>query len=109
MNKMNEDETFNYYQDDLTENFKIDKSKIRRKEVDLSKSYVQISLKIEYDLLDKLKKEADNEGTGYQTLMKQIIKDYFHDKALAGELSNMKHRLASLEINMINIQKRIVN
>ena len=41
MNKMNEDETFEYYQNDLEEDFKLDKSKvIRRKKVDLSKTTV---------------------------------------------------------------------
>ena len=98
MNKMNEDETFEYYQNDLDENFKLDKSKvIRRKKVGLSKATVQISLKLEYDLLTELKKEADTEGIGYQTLMKQIIKTYFNDKLVKGELVEIKNRLSSLE------------
>lgn len=107
MNKMNEDETFEYYQNDLDEDFKLDKSKvIRRKKVDLSKATVQISLKLEYDLLTELKKEADNEGIGYQTLMKQIIKTYFNDKLVKGELVEIKNRLSNLEDKVSNFQKR---
>lgn len=107
MNKMNEDETFEYYQNDLEEDFKLDKSKvIRRKKVDLSKTTVQISLKLEYDLLTELKKEADTEGIGYQTLMKQIIKTYFNDKLVKGELVEIKNRLSSLEDKVSNFQKR---
>ena len=106
MSKMTEDEAFEYYQNDLPEDFKLDKSKVVRRKVDLTKSTVQISLKLEYDLLSNLKKEAEDEGIGYQTLMKQIIKNYFHDKAVSGELIDIKNRLSNLENNIAKIQKR---
>lgn len=104
---MTEDEVFDYYQNDLPEDFKLDKSKVVRKgKIDTSKSTVQISLKIEYELLMTLKDEAENEGIGYQTLMKQIIKNYLHDKKVSGELIDIKNRLSNLENNIAKIQKR---
>ena len=97
MKKMNEDELFEHYQNDITKDFKVDKTKIRRKKVELTKATVQISLKLEYELLANLKEEAEKEGLGYQTLMKQIIKNYFHDKLVSGELNEIKNRLSTLE------------
>jgi len=106
---MSEGEAFEYYQNDLTEDFKLDKSKIvRRKKVDLSKATVQISLKLEYELLSDLKQEAENEGIGYQTLMKQIIKNYFHDKGVFGELTEIKNRLSTVEANIAKAQRKPV-
>ena len=53
-----------------------------------------------------MKKEADTEGIGYQTLMKQIIKTYFNDKLVKGELVEIKNRLSNLEDKVSNFQKR---
>lgn len=76
MKRMTEDEVFEYYQNGLPDDFKLDKSKIIRKKYDLSKATVQISVELEYDLLSELKEEADKKQLPYQTLMKQIIKDH---------------------------------
>lgn len=107
MKKTTEDEVFEYYQTDLPEDFKVDRSKIRRKQVDMSKATVQISLKLENDLLTKLKEEADQQDTGYQTLMKQIIRDYFHDKNINIELAKMNDKIKNLENNIVSIQKNL--
>lgn len=107
MTKKTEDEVFEYYQNDLPEDFKVDRSKIRRKKVDMSKATVQISLKLENDLLVKLRDEGDKQDIGYQTLMKQIIRDYFHDKTVNHELAIMNEKIKNLESNIISIQKNL--
>lgn len=70
MKSTNKDDLFEVYQNDMDDNFKLDKSKIIRKQIDLPNANVQISLKIEYELLDKLKSESELLGMGDQTLLK---------------------------------------
>lgn len=100
MNSTNKDDLFEVYQNDMDDNFKLDKSKIVRKKIDLPNANVQISLKIEYELLDKLKSESELLGMGYQTLLKNIARDYFkasETKKIIEELENMKCRIVLLE------------
>jgi predicted DNA binding CopG/RHH family protein len=109
MSRIPEDDVFNYYQDGLPDDFKLDKTKIvRRKKVDLAASTVQISVKFEYDLLQQLKSEAENKGLPYQTFMKQIIKNYFDDKPVSGELTEIKNRLSNLEAAIARAGKKQV-
>jgi predicted DNA binding CopG/RHH family protein len=103
---MTEDEEFEFYQNDLTEDFKLDRSKVIRKKVDLSKASVQISLKLEYDILDKLKEESEKEGIGYQTHLKNILKSHFVEKELKSEILDLKHRMDALESNLKKQKKR---
>lgn len=105
MKSTNEDELFDIYQNDVDNNFKIDKSKIVRRKVDLPNSSVQISLKIEYELLEKLKTESEELGIGYQTLLKNIVRDYFkatETKKMKEELENIKSRIVFLENKFID-------
>jgi predicted DNA binding CopG/RHH family protein len=98
MSKTSEDEVFEYYQNDLPDDFKLDSSKIVRKKVDLSDSTVQISVKFEYDLLKKLREEAEKKGLPYQTFMKQIIKDYLTEES--SDIKEIKARLSLLELKL---------
>ncbi|MEK7433528.1 MAG: CopG family antitoxin [Cyanobacteriota bacterium] len=109
MKATNEDELFEVYQEEIKEDFKIDKSKIKRKNFDLPNSNVQISLKIEYELLDKLKKESEEKGIGYQTLLKNIVREYFkfsETNKIKEELENIKGRIILLENH---ISKKDIN
>jgi predicted DNA binding CopG/RHH family protein len=101
MNKISEDQVFDYYQDGLPDDFKLDKSKVvRRKQVDTTSSTVQISVKFEYDLLKQLKAEAEKKGLPYQTFMKQIIKDYLQQDSADNDIKEIKARLTLLEVKM---------
>lgn len=111
MKATNEDELFEIYQDDIKDDFKLDKSKIIRKKVELPNANVQISLKIEYELLDKLKFEAEEKGIGYQTLLKNIVKDYFKSSEtnkLKEEIESIKGRVISLENYLLEKEKNKV-
>lgn len=59
----------------MDDDFNLDKSKIIIKKIDLPNANVQISLKIECELLDKLKSESEVLGIGYQNLLKNIARD----------------------------------
>ncbi len=99
MNKKtkSEDEVFDYYKNGLPDDFKFDKSKIVRKgKIDTSKSTVQISVKFEYEMLKQLRDKAEKKGLPYQTLMKQIIKNYLDEESM--DIKEIKARLSLLEI-----------
>ena len=99
MSKISEDEVFEYYQNGLPDGFDLNSSKVvRDQKVDLSKSTVQISVKFEYDLLKKLREEADKQGLPYQTFMKQIIKDYLTEES--NDIKEIKARLSLLELKI---------
>ncbi len=99
MSKISEDEVFDYYKDGLPDDFKLDKSKVvRRTKVDMTKATVQISVKFEYELLKKLRSEAEKKGLPYQTFMKQIIKAHLEQDSL--DIREIKARLSLLEVKM---------
>jgi predicted DNA binding CopG/RHH family protein len=99
----NEDEVFDYYQNGIPDDFKLDKSKIVRKgKIDTSKSTVQISVKFEYELLKHLRDKAEEKGLPYQTLMKQIIKNYLDEESI--DIKEIKARLSLLEIKVATNQ-----
>jgi predicted DNA binding CopG/RHH family protein len=98
MKKTSEDEVFEYYQNGLPEDFKIDKSKIvRRKAVDMSKATVQISIKFEHSLLEKVREEAQKKNMPYQTFIKEILKSHLEKESILIEMENIKNRLSLLE------------
>ncbi len=104
--KMTEDEEFDFYQNDVVDYSKIDKSKIVRKpQIDVDKSTVQISIKFDYKLLEKVRLEAELKAVPYQTFLKDIIRDYFEEESFKKELKNITKRLKTieqkLEINQI--------
>ncbi len=91
-----EDKVFNDYQNGLPEDFNPKEAKIRRKPVDLRKSTVQISMKIEYELLQEIKEMAENEGIPYQTLMKRILRDHLRHSSLEQRVQRIEDKLAGL-------------
>jgi predicted DNA binding CopG/RHH family protein len=94
-----EDRVFDYYQNGLPDDFKFDKSKIVKKgKIDTSKSTVQISVKFEYEMLKQLRDKAEKKGLPYQTLMKQIIKNYLDEESI--DIKEIKARLSLLEIKV---------
>jgi predicted DNA binding CopG/RHH family protein len=97
MSKTTEDEVFEYYQNGLPEDFKIDKSKVVRKPIDTSNTTVQISIKFEQSLLKRIRKEAENKSIPYQTFIKEILKEYLDDNHFYNEMENIKQRLSLLE------------
>jgi predicted DNA binding CopG/RHH family protein len=101
MSKISEDDVFEYYQNGLPDDFDLNNSKVvRHNKDDLSKSTVQISVKFEYDLLKKLREEADKQGLPYQTFMKQIIKNYLTEES--NDIKEIKARLSLLELKVSN-------
>lgn len=75
MSKMSEDEVFERNLEGLPENYRLNPAKRREhKVIKPADATVQISLKIEGDLLDRLKKTARAKGLGYQTLLKQLVR-----------------------------------
>ncbi len=97
MNKIHEDQVFEYYQDGLPDDFKIDKSKIVRKKVDMDNSTVQISIKFDFKLLEKVRNEAEKKSIPYQTFIKDIIRDYFDEESFKKELKSIKKSLNKIE------------
>ena len=85
--KISEDKVFEDYQDGLPEDFRLEGAKIRRQHVDLKGAMVQISLQIEYDLLQEIKQEADKKAMPYQMLIKQILRDHFKHSSLEQRVS----------------------
>ena len=81
---ISEDEVFENYQDGLPEDFQLTGALIRRKEIDLSKTTVQIALNIGYDLLKEIKQAADQKRLPYQVLITQILQDHITRRALEG-------------------------
>lgn len=97
MNKISDDEVFEYYQNGLPEDFKLDKTKIRRKKVDMSKATVQISIKFDVNLLQRVRDKAEEKDMPYQTFIKEIIKGYLEDSHFNNEMEKIKERLSLLE------------
>jgi predicted DNA binding CopG/RHH family protein len=93
---ISEDEVFQDYQNGLPEDFKLEEAKIRRKPVDLKKATVQISMKIEYGLLQEIKQTAEKEGIPYQTLMKRILRDHLKHSSLEQRVQKIEKKLAEL-------------
>lgn len=81
---ISEDEVFEDYQDGLPEDFQLAGALIRRKEIDLSTTTVQIALNIDYDLLKEIKQAADQKRLPYQVLITQILRDHITRRALEG-------------------------
>lgn len=81
---ISEDDVFENYQDGLPEDFQLEGALIRRKEIDLSKTTVQIALNIDYDLLKEIKQAADQKRLPYQVLITQILQDHITRRALEG-------------------------
>lgn len=96
--KISEDKVFQDYHDGLPEDFNLKEAKIRRKPVDLRKSTVQISMKIEYELLQEIKELAENEGVPYQTLMKRILRDHLQHSSLEQRVKKIEEKLAELNL-----------
>jgi len=82
MSKMTEDEVFEQNLNGLPENYKLDPTKRRKHQVIKPEdATVQISLKIEGELLDRLKTAAKAKGLGYQTLLKQLVRSGLESEA----------------------------
>ena len=81
---ISEDEVFEDYQDGLPEDFQLEGALIRRKEIDRSKTTVQIALNIDYGLLKEIKQAADQKRLPYQALIAQILRDHLTRQALEG-------------------------
>lgn len=73
--KLTEDEVFEQNLSGLPEGYTLNPERRRKHTViKPEETTVQISLKIEGDLLSKLKKSASEKGLGYQTLLKQLVR-----------------------------------
>lgn len=94
--KISEDKVYEDYKNGLPEDFKLEGAQIRRKAVDLKKATVQISMKIEYELLQEIKQTAENEGIPYQTLMKRILRDQLKQTSLEQRIQRIEEKLAEL-------------
>lgn len=79
---VSEDKVFEDYQEGLPEDFKLEGANIRRKDADLQAATVEISLKMEYGLLKKIRQAAEQEGLSYQTLITRILQDYMKRSSL---------------------------
>lgn len=93
---ISEDRVDQDYKKGLPEDFNLKGAKIRRKKVDLRKSTVQISMKIEYDLLQEIKEIAEKEGVPYQTLMKRILREHLGHPSLEQRVQKIEEKLAEL-------------
>lgn len=104
---MTEDEVFEAYANGLPENFQPDFSKARKNRFLKSDSdTVQISLKIEGDLLERLKRVAEEKGLGYQTLLKQLVRAGLDAESKTIEPSTVQ---SQLEANMRTAVQALVN
>ena len=75
---LSEDDVFEAYANGLPEGFKPDYSKARRNrfiQKESDEQTIQISLKIEAGVVEQLKELAHQKGIGYQTLLKQFVRD----------------------------------
>lgn len=97
MSKTTEDEVFEYYQNDLPEDFKLDKSKVVRRDIDTSDVTFQISMKFDIDLLKKIRDKAEEKSMPYQTFIKEVLKEYLDDNHFSNEIENIKQRISLLE------------
>lgn len=97
MSKTTEDEVFEYYQNDLPEDFKLDKSKVVRRDIDTSDVTVQISMKFDINLLKRIRDKAEEKSMPYQTFIKEVLKEYLDDNHFSIEIENIKQRLSLLE------------
>lgn len=97
--KISEDQVAQDYDKGLPEGFRLDKSKIRRKPVmtDEPKVTVQISLKLDADLLEGIKQAATDKGLPYQTFIKQVLKEHLGVPAIEKRFSLLESRVNYLE------------
>lgn len=104
MNKISEDEVFEYYQNGLPDDFNLDKTKVVRRgrgNNNESPLTIQISIKFEFDLINQIKEMAEKNGLPYQTFMKQILKDYLKRPSISDDLNEIKQKLDLLETKLI--------
>lgn len=97
MSKTTEDEVFEYYQNDLPEDFKLDKSNVVRRNINTSDVTVQISMKFDINLLKRIRDKAEEKSMPYQTFIKEVLKEYLDDNHFSIEIENIKQRLSLLE------------
>ncbi len=96
---ISEDRVAQDYKQGLPEDFNLKGAKIRRKKVDVRKSTVQISMKIEYELLQEIRETAEKEGVPYQTLMKRILRDHLIHASLEQRVQKLEEKLAQLTLH----------
>ena len=97
--KITEDQVAQDYENGLPEGFRLDKSKIQRKPVmtEEPKVTIQISLKLDADLLDAIKQAATDKGLPYQTFIKQVLKEYLGEQTIEKRFSHLESRVSYLE------------
>ena len=95
--KISENEVFEAYKDGLPEDFNLESSKVRRKPVKMQGATVQISIKMEYDLLQNIKKVSKKEGLPYQTFIKQILRNYLKKPSLEKRIQKLEATLFQRE------------
>jgi len=90
-NKLNLDKSID--EKTLDENNSI----LEEKDFESKNVKARITMMIDLDLLDKIKSDAKNIGTKYQTLMNTKLREVFLNENYSGELDEIKARLAHLE------------
>ncbi|MEK7432329.1 MAG: CopG family antitoxin [Cyanobacteriota bacterium] len=97
MNKISENDVFEYYKNGLPNDFILDSSKVVRREKAEIPTTIQISIKFEFDLLKEIKEKAEKKGLPYQTFMKQILKNYLKNESISNDIKEIKEKLYSIE------------
>ena len=80
-------------------NLKFDKKGTKAMRESMSKSKkVKITINFDSDVLDKVKKLAENIGSPYQTLLNKIIKDSLLNKKIEeGRLDKLEQEIRALK------------
>ena len=101
--KISEDQVFEAYQEGLPNDFSLKGAKIKKKTFDPNKSTVQISIKVEYDLLMEIKKSAEEKGMPYQTFIKQAVREYMRENLEGG----IESKIRSIESRLSYVEKKV--
>ena len=95
--KISKNEVFEAYKDGLPEDFNLESSKVRRKPVKMQGVTVQISMKIEYELLQNIKNASEKKGLPYQTFIKQILRNHLKKPSIEQRIQKLEATLFQRE------------